>query len=228
MMKTTVFLGLFVFLFSQHTTGQDMYNGIRALRDMQEGYLVVRLPGFEKKLHAIDSILEMGTLSEKSVRNLLAERERTEYHKAVIHKWYPIAFDSIFEFSRYVFIYTHETRAFQQVLIHARASDGSAVDDVLDQPYIIFTHNGVNGDPFEFSSPTHKTVSHPVARVTMPALFALVVVLRGVPDWMDAEERTVDIYGVYLHVSRLNKKLLRTYQKWIGGLPWTDDEAVQD
>jgi hypothetical protein len=217
-MKTRILLVLFVALWGYDAVCQNIYPGVDALRDIKEGYLVVRLPGFEKKLLAIDSVQQNGTLSERAVRNLEMERERTLYNKALIHKWYPLAFDSIYQFSKVVFIYTQETHEFQSGSVFARSCSGVPVSDVLQYPYVFATLNGVHGDPFEFTTPDHRTVSYPLPdRIAMPGILALSAAFTELPVWLDAEEHTVDIYGIYLHVTRLNRKINKIFSKWVVG-----------
>jgi hypothetical protein len=51
----------------------------------------------------------------------------------------------------------------------------------------------------------------------MPGILALSAAFTELPVWLDAEEHTVDIYGIYLHVTRLNRKINKIFSKWVVG-----------
>lgn len=135
------------------------YDGIAAIAEIKEGWLIVRLPGFEKKIAALDSLLAIAELSTKSQHRLVRELAMTVSQKEFIHKWYPLMFDSAYVFSKCAFIYTHETSAFLNGEIQARDADGNPVS--IDEKFFFATLNGHVGGPLHFTTEDHQVIGYP-------------------------------------------------------------------
>lgn len=182
-------------------------SGSQAISDIHSGWLIVRLPGFERKLHVLDSILGRDDLNEKVRLRLQREQYATRVQKDFLYNWYPVVFDSVYRFSRHAVIYTHETAGFQKGEITARRSDGIPVVGLHDAPYVFATLDGVVGDPFHFTTRDHRAIAYPFpANISQPRVFAVFV--SRVPDWVRAHRhKSEDAILAYLHVKRLNRKL---------------------
>jgi len=214
-------IGLFlaIVMWSTLPQAQQVYDGYQAFKDVREGYLIVRLPGFEKKLQVIDSLLESPDLSDRSVNILYRERARSIADRELIQRWYPVVFDSAYTFSKTAYIYTHETDDFEAGRLRARNASGDDIEGVVDGPFIFATLEGLFGDPLTFSSHDHQVIGYPMPeKIEVPGVLALTTLFKSMPEWMKDAERSSDIYAMYLHVTRLNRRFEKTYAKRIIGV----------
>ena len=190
------------------------YDGIIAIHELHEGWLVVRLPGFEKKLVVLDSLLAVSGLTEKARRDLGREKENTLAEKEFIHKWYPVMFDSAYSFSRVASIYTNETERFQSGHLPARSASGEALDPIDDGTYFLATLHGISSDPFVFTTKDHRIPAFPFPnRIGLPGFIIPGLFGPPVPDWIRSLEDYTPIYRVYRHVYRINRKLRSFYER---------------
>ncbi|HLF63966.1 MAG TPA: hypothetical protein VI603_09440 [Saprospiraceae bacterium] len=215
-MKHLILSGVFTTLWlSVFAQIRAEYNGVEAIKEIHDGWLIVRLPGLEKKIAALDSLLSLNTLSGKARNNLEREKAITLEQQSFIHTWYPVVFDSVYTFSRYAFIYTHETAGFQNGNTPARSGDGAPLDSIYREDYFFATLNGVVGDPFHFTSKDHRIVSYPFPNnISKPGSVAIPLFAPVVPLWVASfvfHEGTKR--RVYRHVVRLNRKLSSFYRR---------------
>ncbi len=192
------------------------YNGIEAIKEIHEGWLIVRLPGFEKKIAALDSLLNLGSLPERSRINLEREKLQTITQRDFIQKWYPVVFDSAYTFSRVGFINTEETAGFQNGEIQARSGAGEPIESIYHENYFFVTLNGIQSDPFRFTSKDHRLLSFPFPNnIGMPGFLIPGLFSASVPEWIESQEQDQKaVYRVYSHVFRVNRKLNAFYVKW--------------
>jgi hypothetical protein len=190
------------------------YNGIDAIKEIHEGWLVVRLPGFEKKIATLDSLLAQN-ISAKARVNLEREMANTLKERDFIHKWYPVAFKEAYTFSQIAFIDRHESEGFQNGAIPARTSDGIPLDSIYLSRYFFTTLNGIASSPFVFTSKEHLLLSFPFTNnIGMPGFIIPQITGAPVPDWIASLESDRNaVYRVYSHVRRVNRKLSNFYRK---------------
>ncbi len=191
------------------------YSAVEAIKELHEGWLVVRLPGFERKLAVIDSLLKISELSDKRRHDLERERMNTLKNRDFIWKWYPVIFDTAYHFSKVAFIKMEETTGFQENRIPARAPDGQRLDSVSDQKYLFATLSGIQNYPFVFTTRDHRKPAYPFPVSIGPwhhgakDLFS-----KGRPQWIiDLGPEAGAVNRLYKHVSRVNRKLTRFYQR---------------
>lgn len=211
-MKGILILIAVLFLSLSLTAQEEReYDGVQAIKELHNGWLVVRLPAFEKKFAVIDSLLEKTQLSDASRAKLEHEKMRTEEMKAILHKWYPIMFDSFYTFSAVAFIYTHETHGFQSGQIRAKNAQGEPIDSVHMKHYLFATLNGTVRAPFLFTSRDHRVPGPP-----FPSSIGLPRTVISVPmaDWIRSIEEDLElVYKIYRHVLRVNRKLSTFYRR---------------
>lgn len=194
---------------------RPQYDGTRAIRELHEGWLVVRLPGFEKKIAVLDSLLADKTLSDKGRANLETELRYTIEEREMIHAYYPVLFDSVYTFSNCAFIYTHETEDFQSGLIPARNAAGEPVDGLHRANYVFATLQGAVGKPFVFTSKDHKIINYPFPNnIGKPGGIATTLFLPDTPEVHAAEKYgEAPLRRAYGHVYRVNRKLYAFHRR---------------
>lgn len=215
-MKNNI-LSLVLVCLSLLSIGQEPgeYDGIDAIKEIREGWLIVRLPGFEKKIAALDSILTTGSLSSKARHQLQQTLAQALADRDFIHKWYPLAFDREYKFSRHAFIYTHESTDFLNGHLAARDANGQPVFFAADSKFIIGTLDGVAGDPFRFTTSTHQKVSSPLPDyITMPGIMIPALDRELPQEIVETNYRRSEVYRVYRHARRISRKLNAIYDKW--------------
>jgi hypothetical protein len=206
--------GIFICL-SGVAQDQHEYNGIKAIKELHTGWLVVRLPGFAKKLTAIDSLLANATISDKGRRRLEREKAATLHESELIRAWYPELFDSLYTFSRYAFIFSHETAGFQCGEIPARTSAGKALDSVYLEPYLFASLQGAVGRPFAFTTKDHRDIAYPFPNKISKSgsiwwTFIPVIPLLVSALVLDESSQI----RAHRHVERVERKLQRMYLKY--------------
>lgn len=214
-MKHLILTGIVTLLtLSAFAQSSAEYDGIKAIKEIHDGWLVVRLPGFEKKMAAMDSLLD-GNISEKARATLEREMENTLKEREFIHKWYPLMFAQTYTFSRLAFIYTQETGGFQNGTIAARSSDGTPIDSVYLANYFFATLNGVASSPFAFTSREHLLLSFPFPNnIALPGFIIPQITGAPMPDWIASLESDRNaVYRAYSHTKRVNRKLSKFYRK---------------
>lgn len=152
----TFFLGfLCTAMYSQE------YPGKRAIREMHEGWVIVRLPDFDKRMHLLDSLASREGLSEKDRQSFLKVLDRTRRDSLHVHLLYPLAFDSLFTFSRYAFLKTHETQDFLAGKVKARTSTGDFVHIAEGEPMFFMNLPVTPTKPVRCTTKDHLPLSYP-------------------------------------------------------------------
>lgn len=216
LMKVTSIIGMMLLLWSslvaQHQTA---YDGVRAIHEIREGWVIVRLPGFAKKLAVLDSLLAKNDLSDKNRIRLQTEKNRTLREQNFIHAFYPAAFDSLYHFSKYAFIDMSQTERFQKGAVAAWRADGEQFPSAYKENYFFATLQGAVGKPFHFTTKDHRDLAFPFPdNIAKPGGFAVPLFTRPLPSW--TESYSVDKSTrrrAYKHVYRLNQVLYKFYQR---------------
>ena len=195
---------------------QSTHAGLEALHQLKDGWLIVRLPAYTKKITTIDSLLD-GDLSDKNRARLQSLYDEAIADRHLIQTWYPIAFDSLYTFSNYAFITMHETEDFESGKVAARRSDGSPVQGLQNAYYLYGTLQGVEGGRFEFTFADHSQVPAPLpAYISMsgPLIPGILNIQKS--DWIrDLDAENSRVYRTLSHVSRINRILHKHYQRRI-------------
>ncbi len=191
------------------------YDGVQAIREIKEGWLIIRLPDYVKKLAVLDSLLAFDDLTAKHRHALVEEQARTLNERAFMEQYYPVAFDSLYHFSKFAFIYMYQTRGFQSGEIPAWKSDGEMLDSVYRENYFFATLQGAVGKPFEFTTKNHMMIAYPFPNnIAKPGSIAIPLFAPPLPLWAASfafDEGTSR--RAYRHVSRVDHKLNAFYNK---------------
>lgn len=197
------------------TQEAERLSGHRALSEMKEGLVILRLPGFDQKLHLLDSLLATPELNAHSARRLEDERDLTLYQRDLIWKWYPVFFDSVFTYADFGVIAARDTENFENGKISAKTSQGKPVDPGQYESFFYITLVGMAGDDFLFSGTDHKALSYPFpAYVDISGFLLPDLIHVDRPEWMSEFDNKRDVYRIYAHVHRLNKKLHKLYSRY--------------
>lgn len=214
-MKYFLFSLLFFLCAKGIAQERAVYDADFAIREMRDGWLVVRLPLFQKKIGTLDSLLRIETLSEKSRKKLVRERDRSVIERDIIQELYPITFDSAFTFSRYAFLATSDTEAFQKGLLQPHDSKGNPIDSFDRENYYFATLSGAVGKPFQFTTSDHKSIPYPFPNnIGKPGSVLIPILAPILPFWVAsfALDESTKRRG-YRHVVRLDRKLSTFYAK---------------
>ena len=215
-MKVTGIIGIVIFVWSGLVAQpRTAYDGVRAIHEIREGWVIVRLPGFAKKLAVLDSLLAKNDLSEKNRKRLQTEKTRTLREQGFIHAFYPAAFDSLYHFSKYAFIDMSQTEGFQKGEVPAWRANGEQFLSVYRENYFFATLEGAVGKPFHFTTRDHRDLAFPFPdNIAKPGGIAVPLFTRPLPSW--TEQFPVDKSTrrrAYKHVFRLNHALNTFYQR---------------
>jgi hypothetical protein len=89
------------------------------------------------------------------------------------------------------------------------------VDGLSERSYFFATLNGIADDPFHFTTKDHKDIAYPFPdNIALRGPVLPGVLSSEIPPWIIAlGPDMMPVYRVYVHVSRVNRKLQRFYAR---------------
>ncbi|HUR30470.1 MAG TPA: hypothetical protein VMZ69_03505 [Saprospiraceae bacterium] len=131
----TVILLFSISLASISQTAQDP---AKAIRDLKEGYLMVRFPAFKSKIDTLNSMLVKAEGKSKSRLTLL--RDEAVYERDTVRLDYISAFKNYYDFSDVVYFYDNESKNLQTAHYYNLDDKEISIREISNKPlfYLVF------------------------------------------------------------------------------------------
>jgi hypothetical protein len=178
-------------------------NARDAIRELKEGYLVVRFPGFKNKIDTLNALIarsEEGA-TKKRLTSLL--NEAVEERDRTLNE-YKTAFEKYYRFSKSAYYMDYESKDLKKAHYHSMNDENISYESLHEHPvyYLLFERTGDGKlDALVIYDGSMKKVPGPFpnnfSRSGFNALF-ISATEKSLPDW---------------RVKKMNKKLFKFWSQ---------------
>lgn len=141
---------------------EQQINPVAAIRELKEGYLLVRLPSFRAKTDTLSNMISRSK-DQATVLRLQKLLEETEQERDTLHAQYKKAFKQYYTFSRVAWFHDYESRDLSNAKFYSMDDVPVPWDLISAGPYFLLHFERTNESKIESLAIYHSSGEKPDA-----------------------------------------------------------------